>query len=447
MRLRFFFLAVSLIACGESAGRGGEAPDMGVDMGPGDMGVDMPAPDLGPMDMGDDFGPPVTISYTCEPGVGLDRPLEACTREQRCGDLEELTFGERVPEVEALDRPSELPNCESSVDAILAGRFEVDDGAPRMFDIDGVERHACQAIPLNVDPGRPQGLMIFLHGLGGNAADAYELTGLRGEADLGRLGPLGTPPGFFFVSLQARNVHGPNGTDGTHWDHSFRDLYAEEFAGDTANPDVRFIDRVIDAFVAEYPDEVDPERIYLVGWDDGGEMALFYGLYRHENPTAGGNRVAANATGGAKDPFVGEANNDETCDLAALPASAVPTLYITRSCDTVACDASQLFGLNRGTPVPLPPGSDAEAFFERLETEAMNENSQRVILGPSNRSSPCASTCFRRAADDQPERDASRLHLRWIDDVGESSTLNDFEPEIINFFAANPLPIGGPPEP
>ena len=445
MRLRFLCLALALTACGDDDRMAG--PDMGDDLGGPEMGADGStdaATDSG-LDLGLDLGPPVEVSYGCTDDVGLDRPLEGCVPERRCPNVDPLPFTmarDDGMEPDPYREASPLPLCESNTAAIEAGRFAVSDGVPRMYDIDGVERYACVAEPEGGEPGRPRGLVVFLHGLGGSAQDVYLETNLRSQAEDRRLGPLGTPSGFYLVSLQARNVHGPNATDGPHWDHTFRDLYADAFEGDTMNPDVRYIDRVIDAVVADFAGDVDDERIYLVGWDDGGEMALFYGLIRHDTPTAAGNRVAAVVTLGAKDPFVHEAETEESCGLMTLPTSTLPIQYITRSCDTVACDTNQLIDLNRGTPVQLPPGSDAEVFVRRLEVQGANDNVERIILGPRNGTVPCASSsaCFRRAADDEPDRDATRLHRRWIDNVG-SETNNDFEPRLLDFLADNPLPL------
>ncbi|MEO0321793.1 MAG: hypothetical protein AAF447_02470 [Myxococcota bacterium] len=447
MKLRFFIFALAFVACGDDDRT--DLPDLGEDLGTSEMGADASADALtdSGADLGPDLGPPVEVSYACTADVGLDRPFEACAPDSRCPNVEPLIFTmprDEGVEPDPYDTETPAPPCESNGEAIAAGRFAVSDGVARTFEVDGVERRACVAEPESFEPGRPRALVLFLHGLGGSAQDLYLETNLRRQAEDFRVGPLGTPSGFFLASLQARNVHGPNTTDGPHWDHAFRDLYGEGFEGETMNADVRFIDRVIDALVAEYPDDLDTDRIYVVGWDDGGEMALFYGLLRHDAPTPGGQRVAAIATVGAKDPFVQEDESDESCALATLPVSNVPILYISRSCDTVACDTNQLIDLNRGTPIQLPPGSDAEALVRRLAVEAGNENIERVILGPRNGTTNCASSsaCFRRAAEEEPDRDATRLHRRWIDDIGpEGIDNNDYEPRLLDWLADNPLPL------
>lgn len=74
--------------------------------------------------------------------------------------------------------------------------------------------------------------------------------------------------------------------DGRHFDSWWWDLKVP-----STNPDIDALDRLIDNIVKE--GQVDPNKIYVIGWSEGGMLAQLYGMARHATPSAYGYKVAA----------------------------------------------------------------------------------------------------------------------------------------------------------
>ena len=108
------------------------------------------------------------------------------------------------------------------------------------------DRDALFYVPKAVDPERPAPLMVYLHGATGS--EKQGITRLSGLAD---------ELGFLLLS--------PASEGGT-WD-AMRDRYG---------PDVRMIDRALSAVFERQ--RVDPRRIGVAGFSDGGSYALGLGL-------------------------------------------------------------------------------------------------------------------------------------------------------------------------
>ena len=119
-----------------------------------------------------------------------------------------------------------------------------------------------------------------------------------------------------------------------------RDIYIGDFASPSGNPDVRNADRLIDEMVAL--GDVDPKRIYVMGWSNGSFFGAGYAVARHATATPGGNKVAAAVLYAGGDPFQEFEPGQTECRLAPPPMTSVPILLVHRSCDAaVGCNAAQ----------------------------------------------------------------------------------------------------------
>src|SRR5262249_45565813 len=151
----------------------------------------------------------------------------------------------------------------------------------------------------------------------GSADNVYDLTSLRAKASRSR--PFQN--GFLLAAIQGRNLHYPNGNpDGAH-----HDVYYRSLASPSANPDFRNLHRFIDATVAA--GGVDRQRIYVMGWSNGAFFGQEYAIARHDQPTPGGNRIAAAVAYAGADPFQSpRAEVVPACDLHGVPRSSLPIL-------------------------------------------------------------------------------------------------------------------------
>jgi hypothetical protein len=223
--------------------------------------------------------------------------------------------------------------------------------------------------------------------------------------------------GFVLAIPQARNLHWPaSNPNGPHWDHYFRD--------GERNPDVRFFDALIDLLVAR--GDVDPLRIYVVGWSNGGRMAQFYGLLRHAHPTAGGNRVAAVVSYAGASPFAPPVPDAPTCAMR-VARTDLPVLLLNRDCDgAMACDARQ------AARFALPPGSDMTGWKAQLT--AVDPNVTLQLYDSDGRpTTVCAARCRRVPG--------LMNHLHWPDGIDDKSG-RDHEVEILHFLNDHPLSPG-----
>jgi predicted esterase len=305
-----------------------------------------------------------------------------------------------------------------------------DDGAPLAWtDPDGVERCACLFVPEGASASSPRPLLVFFHGSGGGAQNAYNLTSLRSKAvsydttgDPGR-------PGFVLLSIGGRNLHWPTATPEDGPKH---DIYHRDLGSPSGNPDLANFDRLVDEIAAR--GVVDVRRIHVVGWSNGGRFAQLVAIARHEVATPGGNRVASAAIYSGADPFNNTgADRVPSCALDPYPTSAVPIFLVGRSCDLLPCDAAQAEDL-AAEGLPVEPGDVMSVWVDDLRTKVEDPNVERIIVsGLGDVVGRCsgAGLCSVEAAYIN--------HVRWPDGVADGSGL-DHEPAMLDFLRDRPLP-------
>jgi hypothetical protein len=213
----------------------------------------------------------------------------------------------------------------------------------------GFTRYACVGRPAGASPSSPRPLVLWFHpgGLGADNLSETQLPGRYASFDLGGPNPDAGPTGagFFLVAIQGRNLRFPTlaNRDGRHHDFYFRDL-----ASPSTNPDVAYADALVDDLVAT--GNVDPRRIYVMGWSNGAFFGQLYALARHATPTPGGSYVAAASVFSAGNPFeevrwdvfAGTPRVGPTSCQVAPPAVTVPIQMVYRTCDAaVAVSAEQ----------------------------------------------------------------------------------------------------------
>jgi pimeloyl-ACP methyl ester carboxylesterase len=356
----------------------------------------------------------------CDRDTGRTEPVPLCSPEDPCVDLaSELPPG-------PITRATEKPVCSTDPGS---GRAIHSDPRLRRTDADGTPRFACVYRPPAATAARPRPLVVFLHGGGGGGArDVYDHTQLRTKAVTFNLTDDPERSGFFLVSVQGRNLHYPEGThrDGHHHDFHFRSLDAP-----SANPDVAFLDDLIDELAAD--PSVDRRRIYVMGWSNGGFFGQMYAIARHERPTPGGNRVAAAAVFSAADPFHNVSPwQVPSCRLEPYPTSSVPILILSRSCDIVFCDAEQQRSLTARGVLPLP-GHVVATWVSDLASRVKDPNVEWIRLdGAANIVSGC------ELALQCSPLEAALNHIRWPDGVADRSGI-DHERKMLKFLRRHPL--------
>jgi len=401
---------------GASGGDGGPAGPDGSDARDGATGSDGGADRDGDTAGDGDASPPPAgdagaSGIACDHGMGLVAPARVCSPSDPCTNI---ALGDDATRAE---RPSDIPTCATSADAVAGGRGAFDDGPPRTWvDPGGTRRYWCQHVPPGTGPTSRQPVLVFLHGTGGTAQSIYDVTSLRDKA-------ASTP--FILVSAQGRNLHVPTEgrTDSSKWDEFHRDL-----SSPSGNPDIAFLDHIIDSL----GDEADPRRIYVSGWSNGGFMAQLYAIARHETATPGGNRVAAAAVFSAADPFE-EIASGAGCKLDPYPRSSVPLMVVSRSCDVVACDEAQADEL-RDQGIGVPPGRVVGPWIRDARDRVGADVEWRLVSGlfevAGRVVTSCSSTC--------PALRATTNHIRWPDGVADDSG-RDHEPAMLEFLADHPL--------
>jgi dienelactone hydrolase len=228
------------------------------------------------------------------------------------------------------------------------------------------------------------------------------------------------------LSIQGRSLKYPTAAprDGHHHDFYYRDL-----GSPSTNPDIANVDALIDELAAS--GRVDTDRIYMMGWSNGGFFSQMYAVARHVTPTPGGNRIAAAVAFTAADPFHNvRADQSPSCQLEPYPRSEVPILLISRACDVVACDAQQLVELELEDAAP---GHEVTTWQQDLVAKVGNPNVERIIVtGDGRVTDRCsrAPLCTPLAAIVN--------HLRWPDGVADGSG-RDHEPAMLEFLRSHPL--------
>ncbi len=363
--------------------------------------------------------PVLPTGGTCNPATGYGAPLALCSAENPC--TKPLGAG-----AASIVEPTAVPLCRTT----NAKHPAFDDGPPEAHGgIDGTPRYACAFVPRGATSAAKRPLLVFFHGSGGTADNVYDTTLLRQKAEDYDLGGDARAAGFVLVSIQGRNLHWPNETP---QDGSKHDIYYRDFSTCSTNPDFAEADRRIDDWVAT--GLVDPNRIYVSGWSNGGRFAQSYAIARHEIPTPGGHRIAAAAVYSGADPFHDTTRaQTPSCQLDPYPRSTVPILIISGWCDAMPCDAEQFAALNAESP--LAPGSSMAAWVSDLATKVGDPNVRWVrIRGSGEVVNGCmpVSQCTGRVS--------LAVHTEWPDGIASTAGgVIDHEPDMLDFLRNHPL--------
>lgn len=378
--------------------------------GSGGGGSDEPAP------------PPVptpAVTASCNPATGLSAPLPVCSANNVC------TRPGAETRVNEIATSFSTPRCHTT-----SGRTSFDDGPPLQWvDPGGVTRSACLFTPTGASSSSQRPLVVWLHGGGsGSADDLYDYTSLRAKAPSYDLSGDLQRPGFLLLSVHGRHLHYPTEAprDGNHHDFYFRD-----FVAPSRNPDIANVDRLIDDLVRT--GKVDAQRIYLMGWSNGGFFSQMYVIARQHTPTPGGNRPAAAVAYTAADPFNNlNTGQSPSCQLDPYPSSNAPIFLVSRACDIVACDAEQAKSLeSQGGAVE--PGHIVSEWEVTLRNRILNPNvSRRIVAGNGQNTARCTSASFCTTGI------AVLNHVRWPDGVADDSGI-DHEPAMLDFLRDHPL--------
>jgi dienelactone hydrolase len=270
--------------------------------------------------------------------------------------------------------------------------------------------------------------VLFVHGAAGvgNSAAAimYDVTSLRAkavdfdlEADPARLG-------FVLAADQGEALDNPNALDGGA--ATRRDIYYRDLASPSTNPDFRNMDRLIDELVGE--GGIDPQRIYILGWSNGGLFVHEYAIARHAVATPGGNRIAAAASYAGPDPFQNlSATQTPSCAYTPLPTTDLPLDVVHRDCDyTAACDAQQQAALG------VPPGYDLTGWIQTLRGTMADPNVVDTLIDATGVIvTACATTCNSDTG--------TTNHSHWPDGNNDGGGF-DREVDMLAFMRAHPLP-------
>ncbi len=368
---------------------------------------------------GDKDPPPAPVAASCNAATGLSAPLPTCSGTDPCTRLA-AELG-----TTPLTTASVIPECRTTA----GGRTIFDDGAPIGWtDFQGTPHYACQFRPTGASPASPRPLLVWMHGGGGGlASDLYNLTTIRAKAQSYDLSNDPARPGFFVLAVQGRNLHYPTTSprDGHHHDFYYRDLTSP-----SGNPDMAHVDSLIDQLAAS--GDVDTNRIYMMGWSNGGFFSQMYAIARHTTATSGGHRIAAAAVYTAADPF-NNTNSEQTpsCRLDPYPTSTVPIFLVSRSCDIVACNEAQADDL-RAEGLAIDPGHVVQTWLADLGSRAQNPNaSWRIVSGLGTTVSACSSASLCSAGAGLVN------HARWPDGVADQSGI-DHEPAMLDFLRNHP---------
>ena len=247
----------------------------------------------------------IAVNFRCDSQVGLESPLPVCNQ-----SIAPLTQCEITPGAEVVEMPG----------------------------INNITRPFCRFTP--PPTARKVPLILFFHGAFGSADLVLNKTNLL-DAARSWSWPGGTGEGFVLAVPSGACLTWPRvgSKPGYHWDFYHRDL-----GSPSTNPDIALADAIIDAEVQR--GIVDPERIFVMGWSNGGFFGQMYAVARsvgRKAATPGGNYVAAASVYTAGDPFNNlNFNTIPSCQLAPYPSARGTKLMITsNACDMVPCDAQQ----------------------------------------------------------------------------------------------------------
>lgn len=367
---------------------------------------------------------PIAETPVCNPETGLSEPLPVCSEENICTNVG-ADLG--VPE---LTTSFSIPLCQTT-----NGRTPFDDGPPLSWiDPDGVTRSACLFTPSGASATSQRPLVVWLHGGGiGSADDVYNHTSLRAKAPSYDLSGDSQRPGFFLLSVHGRHLQYPTeaARDGNHHDFYYRDLVTP-----SRNPDIANVDRLIDDLVRT--GNVDPQRIYFMGWSNGAFFSQMYVIARQQTPTPDGNRPAAAVAYTGADPFHNtNAAQSPSCQLDPYPLSNAPIFLVSRACDVVACDLEQAQDL-ASQGVVVAPGHIVGEWETTLQNAVANPNvSRRIVSGTGQIAASCTAAPFCTS------NIALLNHLRWPDGIADKGIASgngiDHEPAMLDFLRDHPL--------
>lgn len=186
-------------------------------------------------------------------------------------------------------------------------------------DAAGTPRMACLVTPRAASTRNRLPMIVYLHASEA-AARSVMLTGLPDLVDSANLNGDPARPGFILLVPAGRNTaHQYPAPDdvGTGWDHWYRNL-DRRWPG--LNPDAAAIDYFIQAVKSR--GIVDPRRVYLSGWSNGGAFAELYALNTR--------CVAAAAVYSAPDPYTDIA---DPCWQTPMVTQATPIYDLHNACD------------------------------------------------------------------------------------------------------------------
>jgi dienelactone hydrolase len=205
---------------------------------------------------------------------------------------------------------------------------------------------------------------------------------------------------------------------------SRHEVYYRDLRSPTTSSDLRNIDRLIDEFVAT--GTIDPKRIYVIGYSNGGFAGMLYTLARTSTPTPGGNNIAASAIYGASSPLYEPAAGETDCRYQPFPTSPVAMLMVQRACDWEPCDATQQATMGR------PPGYSLADWVTTLRTSIGASDATSLLLDDGAH--------VGTACDNGPTCTVARgqtNHQHWPNGLHDGSGI-DHEPDMLDYLKNHP---------
>lgn len=133
------------------------------------------------------------------------------------------------------------------------------------FEHDGVTREAVVYVPASYSGGAAAPLLLNFHGFGGSAQDHMEAADLR---------PLADDDAFLLVYPQGSLLDGA-----PHWNSA---APSEDNKSDA--DDFGYVERLLDTIASSHP--FDDDRVYAVGYSNGGMMSFALACYLGERIAA-----------------------------------------------------------------------------------------------------------------------------------------------------------------
>jgi pimeloyl-ACP methyl ester carboxylesterase len=205
-------------------------------------------------------------------------------------------------------------------------------------DANGNERYACLWEPSRAGSTERLPMVVYLHPslFGPETVAKTNLLLYQNDTSLSADGRAG----YIVLAPMGRSTlhHYPRPDEkGLGWDNWYRQLNPKGAitAGGALylpNADAAAIDH----FVGEETStgKVDPDRIYVIGWSNGGAMAYLYGLSR-PNIAAAAIYSAPDPFGALGDPCPQQPTARPPTDAAQIEVfnPALPTIHVHNSCD------------------------------------------------------------------------------------------------------------------